>query len=76
MAIEYVPEYDAAGIEIGGYTETVPDVHVEEEPNCSCAVSDDCPLCGSSQIDDALPFTVPAGGWPPPPAGYINEPPF
>lgn len=33
MGIEYVPDYDENGEDQGGHTETVPDPHVQEEPD-------------------------------------------
>ena len=32
MAIVYVPVWDEDGNDVGGYTETVPDTDVQEEP--------------------------------------------
>jgi hypothetical protein len=33
MAVEYVPVYDENGVDVGGYTESVPDAPEQDEPD-------------------------------------------
>jgi hypothetical protein len=52
MPIEYVPVLDENGDDVGGYTESVPDMYVKEEPDCFSCHDVGCPDCdGSAPID-------------------------
>lgn len=76
--IEYVPVLDEDGNDVGGYTESVPDTYVKEEPNCYACNDVGCAQCDGSQIDPSQTFTLdegcPAGegAW----GGISTEPPF
>jgi hypothetical protein len=78
MPIEYVPVFDEDGNDVGGYTESVPDTYVKEEPDCFDCNDAGCPACDGSQIgtaprispDEAL--SAPMGSW----GGYSDFPPF
>ncbi|MFE5037147.1 hypothetical protein [Streptomyces sp. NPDC056683] len=78
MPIEYVPEFDDAGNHVGGYTESVPDMPVKEEPDCYACNDAGCPACDGSQVARSEPVTDAdwprsAGTWG---GGYSDEPPF
>jgi hypothetical protein len=78
MPIEYVPVLDENGDDVGGYTESVPDVHVKEEPDCYACNDGGCPQCDGSQIDQTQTITL-TDGWPKTQGswgGYSTESPF
>lgn len=62
MTIEYVPDFDEGGSDLGGYTETVPDSYAKEEPDCyACndAGCSDCDPIGPAGRPGALPEAAP-----------------
>jgi len=71
MPIEYVPVLDEDGNDVGGYTESVPEMPVKEEPDCYACNDNGCPGCDASIPDPLAPWpdTEPAGG-------YSDEPPY
>lgn len=77
MPVEYVPVLDENGDDVGGYTETVPETYVKEEPDCFNCYDRGCPACDGSQIDESQMFTFDemfdaSPGW----GGYSDVPPF
>lgn len=76
MPVEYVPVLDENGDDVGGYTETVPESYVREEPDCFTCCDRGCPECDGSQADTSktvsLDEAIGNSRW----GGYSNEPPF
>lgn len=78
MPIEYVPVLDEDGNDVAGYTQSVPDVYVKEEPDCFACSDSGCKECDGSQVDRSQTVTLaepwpPTGGWG---GGYSDESPF
>jgi hypothetical protein len=71
--IEYVPDYDADGNDLGGYTETVPDMPVKEEPDCHACNDSGCPACEptTAELRTLERPVLPSGDFP-----LSLEPPF
>ncbi|MBP5926675.1 hypothetical protein F3K32_42470 [Streptomyces sp. LBUM 1483] len=77
MPIEYVHEFDEAGNHIGGYTQSVPDMYVKEEPDCYSCNDSGCGECDPTRVSlTKTPSAAPGprGGWGG--VGYSDEPPF
>lgn len=69
----YVPVLDEHGEDVGGYTESVPEVHVKEEPDCYACCDRGCKQCDPSMSSDAPSFIF-TGEWPE--SGFGDEAPF
>jgi hypothetical protein len=80
VPIQYVPEFNDAGNHIGGYTESVPETYVKEEPDCYDCNDTGCPECDGSQVHRTKTLTLTAAGWPRTAGtwsgGCSTEPPF
>ncbi|MBT2400631.1 hypothetical protein [Streptomyces sp. ISL-100] len=77
MGIELVTMYDDDGNDCS-YTETVPDMPEQDEPDCYTHNSNSCP-CMESECDGTVPQPVTGDAWgtASEPVGYYSmEPPF
>lgn len=73
MSIVYVPDFDGDGNDLGGYTETVPDTSVKEEPDCYDCNDTGCPACIPTEAELRKLERTP---WRTTDTSFSNEPPF